>query len=346
MENVANANVNVGNNIAVTEVELPRQFLHCSRTHLVVLISRMLYSLIQLNDSKLDSSQPLKLTRFHSRVPPSISVYDYLIRLTKYSSLEHCVLLASVYYIDLLSSVFPEFTLDSLTIHRFLITATTVASKGLCDSFCTNTHYAKVGGVQCSELNVLENEFLTKVNYRILPRAGNNNRCILERQERIFSYSNIPNVESLEKKTDNSFNVLEDYYHRMVHLIGNYNSSPDKTCSISFSLEPSKICTLYSPVGDFRGSDHESAEDNEKIEDKAIVRTELINAVNDSELSTVQTDRAIQQSAPDSIESRPTLSPQSNRKRQYSESNMCTKSSISKKHSNTKSIHDSPKEIV
>ena len=93
-------------------------------------------------------------------------------RIVRYSSLEKPTLLATVFYIDLLSISYPPFTLSTLTVHRFLITAVTVASKGLCDAFCTNTHYAKVGGISVAELNMLELEFLKKVDWKIVPEAA------------------------------------------------------------------------------------------------------------------------------------------------------------------------------
>jgi len=96
-------------------------------------------------------------------------VTEYLLRIVRYSSLEKPTLLTSVFYIDLLSQHYPAFTLSSLTVHRFLITAVTVASKGLCDAFCTNTHYARVGGLGVAELNMLELEFLKKVDWKIVP---------------------------------------------------------------------------------------------------------------------------------------------------------------------------------
>jgi Cyclin len=105
------------------------------------------------------------------RATPAISVPEYLHRIVRYSSLEKPSLLAAVYYIDLLSRRYPAFTLSSLTVHRFLITAITIASKGLCDAFCTNTHYAKVGGIGVAELNMLELEFLKKVDWKIVPEA-------------------------------------------------------------------------------------------------------------------------------------------------------------------------------
>ena len=151
MESMNTIDPQKGSNIGQI-IPLPEEYLRCSRTHLVVIISRMLSFLIQINDANNAGNQTMELTRFHSKAAPSITVYQYLIRLTKYSSLEHSVLLSAVYYIDLLSAVYPEFTLNSLTVHRFLLTATTIASKGLCDSFCTNTHYSKVGGVQCLSL--------------------------------------------------------------------------------------------------------------------------------------------------------------------------------------------------
>lgn len=216
-------------------VILPHDFLLCSRTHLVILISRMLSFLIQINDSNSKDTRDIELTRFHSRTAPSIGVYQYLIRLTKYSSLEPAVLLAAVYYIDLLSAVYPQFTLNSLTVHRFLLTATTVASKGLCDSFCTNTHYSKVGGVQCSELNILENEFLERVKYKILPRDNNIENCKVENGS-LGSSLSTENGQHVRDCND-GFNLLENYYKKIVQLVGNPSNSPDKTSTIFFSLE-------------------------------------------------------------------------------------------------------------
>ena len=141
-------------------------FYDCDMADLIVLISDMIMQLIHHND-RLPLT-PSGLTRFHSRAPPAISVHDYLSRIVRYTSLEKVCLLSTVVYIDRLCTAFRTFVVSSLTIHRFLITATTVATKGLCDAFCTNTHYARVGGISLSELNVLELELLAKLNWRIL----------------------------------------------------------------------------------------------------------------------------------------------------------------------------------
>lgn len=75
-----------------------------------------------------------------------------------------------VYYIDRLCALYPAFTISSLTVHRFLIAAATVASKGLSDSFWTNNTYARVGGVSVRELALLELELLRRVEWRIVPK--------------------------------------------------------------------------------------------------------------------------------------------------------------------------------
>ncbi len=147
---------------------MPVLYQNCDPKHLGVLISSMLLELIRLNDQI-----PLRdgrLTRFHSRAPPGISVSDYLQRLIHHATLSPPILLSIVYYIDLLCQKYSNFTINSLTVHRFLITAATVAAKGLSDSFWTNPTYAKIGGIPVTELATLELEFLHKVDWKIVPK--------------------------------------------------------------------------------------------------------------------------------------------------------------------------------
>ncbi|KAJ5171785.1 hypothetical protein N7492_004378 [Penicillium capsulatum] len=147
---------------------LPTQYESADSRDLVVLVSSMLMELIRFND-KIPLHQG-RLTRFHSRSPPRISVQDYLQRLTTHATLSPPILLSMVYYIDRLCALYPAFTVSSLTIHRFLIASATVASKGLSDSFWTNKTYARVGGISMTELAMLELEFLFRVQWRIVPQ--------------------------------------------------------------------------------------------------------------------------------------------------------------------------------
>jgi len=70
-------------------------------------------------------------------------------------------------YIDITCQHLPNFTLSSLTVHRFLIAGACAGSKAQCDVFCTNAHYAKVGGIKTQELNGLEREFLKVTEWNL-----------------------------------------------------------------------------------------------------------------------------------------------------------------------------------
>ncbi|OAA71178.1 cyclin-dependent protein kinase regulator Pho80 [Cordyceps fumosorosea ARSEF 2679] len=133
---------------------LPARYELCPVDDMVELISHMLNELIATNDAIRTTSGGL--TRFHSR-------------LAKHATLIPPLLLSMVYYIDRLCALYPEFTINTLTVHRFLITAATVAAKGLSDAFWNNTTYARVGGVRLAELKMLELEFLYRVDWRIVP---------------------------------------------------------------------------------------------------------------------------------------------------------------------------------
>ncbi|KAE9372097.1 cyclin-domain-containing protein [Stipitochalara longipes BDJ] len=146
---------------------LPFKYEFCPVDDMVVVISHMISELIETNDQL-----PLRngvLTRFHSRTSPGISVLDYLRRLAKHATLTPPLLLSMVYYIDRLCLLYPAFTITTLTVHRFLITAATVAAKGLSDSFWNNATYARVGGIKIAELGLLELDFLYRLDWKIVP---------------------------------------------------------------------------------------------------------------------------------------------------------------------------------
>lgn len=259
-----NNNIPNSNNTSNKQYKiLPREYIKCEKTELITIISRMLSSIVKINDSR--TSLDVKylnnknLTRFHSRSSPQISIFNYLLRLSHYSSLENCVLIATVYYIDLLTMQYPSFALNSLTVHRFLLTATTIASKALCDSFCSNNHYAKVGGVNIIELNLLEVEFLKWVNYRVVPRDYNYD-SICQRK------NSTGNIEfdlnnSLQFGISNAHKILDLYYEKMISLCGgfsnnnnnnNTNNTPKDFTKIGhndefiYTLEETLILSRYS----------------------------------------------------------------------------------------------------
>ncbi|KAI9067092.1 cyclin-domain-containing protein [Trametes sanguinea] len=146
-------------------VELPAAFEDVDVDVLVQLIADMMERLMAINDQIPLS--PESLTRFHSRTPPGISILDYLRRIVRFTRAERSCLLITLHYIDQVVARMPIFVLSSLTCHRFVIAAIAVSSKCLCDTFSSNSVYAKVGGIPIGEFNVLERELLRMIDWRL-----------------------------------------------------------------------------------------------------------------------------------------------------------------------------------
>ncbi|KAJ2797359.1 cyclin-like protein interacting with PHO85 [Coemansia helicoidea] len=111
----------------------------------------------------------VSLTLFHARSVPTIDLDTYIARILKYCPCESEVFLALIAYmqqlIDRCARRRIPFTVDAYSIHRLVITGVTVASKCFSDVFFTNSRYAKVGGLSLEELNTLELQFLTIIDF-------------------------------------------------------------------------------------------------------------------------------------------------------------------------------------
>ncbi|EGG03587.1 uncharacterized protein MELLADRAFT_117271 [Melampsora larici-populina 98AG31] len=170
--------------------EVPSKFERCETDDLIELIGSMLDRLISHNDRiPLTSSS---LTRFHSRSPPSITIQDYLKRILIYTNVEPICLLSILPYIDRICEKLSNFTICSLTVHRFCITSVTVCCKFLCDSFFANSRYAKVGGIGLIEMNLLEREFLIGIDYTLVTTGEVLNRYYLSLVQSHPSYALLP----------------------------------------------------------------------------------------------------------------------------------------------------------
>lgn len=109
---------------------------------------------------------PVSPSRFHASTKPAISIRDYLIRINAYADCTPtCFVLCLVYVDRLIQS--NTVCVDEMTIHRLLITGVAVAAKFFDDLHYTNSHYARVGGIQLSEFNELEVQFLFALNFNL-----------------------------------------------------------------------------------------------------------------------------------------------------------------------------------
>ena len=104
---------------------------------------------------------------FHARKPPSVSLHKYLERLSDYMKCsEECYVLAMI-YIERLMKADCALTLNSLCVHRLILSAVAIAAKFFDDKYYKNSYYARVGGISVQEINTLERNFLFIIDFNL-----------------------------------------------------------------------------------------------------------------------------------------------------------------------------------
>jgi len=111
-----------------------------------------------------------QITMFHTESVPMISISAYLQRLAKYIECSSEVLIQSIIHINRILHHRPNFIINSLNIHRLLLTSLLCSAKFFDDTYFNNEFYARVGGIGVKELNCLEVEFLTLINFDLFVR--------------------------------------------------------------------------------------------------------------------------------------------------------------------------------
>lgn len=103
---------------------------------------------------------------FHALQAPSITPVEYLRRLARYSFCSRSVFVAAFLYLERIADMDTvNLRIDSLSVHRLVLTAVVLATKLMEDVLYDNAHFAKVGGVDVSELNMLELDMLKVLNF-------------------------------------------------------------------------------------------------------------------------------------------------------------------------------------
>jgi hypothetical protein len=132
--------------------------------NLVKEIADILYSII-LKNKKNKKAKDEKSPFTHQNVP-SISIYDYLLRILNYSKMDKSTLIISLIYIDNICQK-KDIILTKYNVHRILFSSILVAIKYNEDKIYDNLFYSKVAGISLKELNALENKFLKIIDFKL-----------------------------------------------------------------------------------------------------------------------------------------------------------------------------------
>jgi hypothetical protein len=103
---------------------------------------------------------------FSANSIPNITLYEYLVRIQKYTLIEGNTLILSVIYIDRLCQ-FGKITLTHYNIHRILFAAILIAIKYNEDEFYDNNYYAEIAGIKANELKFIEYNFFCISNFNL-----------------------------------------------------------------------------------------------------------------------------------------------------------------------------------
>jgi len=141
---------------------LPKKVEEKQDYHLWIL-SAILNSMVAHGDTF-----PATFREFRSpngRKPP-ISIKSYVARLLQYAPCNRECFLMALIYMDRLI-IRRGIMMNSMNVHRLFLISVMMASKFCDDQPCDNVYFATVGGVSVEELNVMELDFLTMIEFHI-----------------------------------------------------------------------------------------------------------------------------------------------------------------------------------
>ena len=147
-----------------TEAGSTKEIIMFEKQNVVKEISTTLNLIIQENNKNSNNHKDNSL--FTRQQIPKISIFDYLLRIQRYSGIEESTMIISLIYIDRICKK-KGIVLSKYNIHRLLFIAILIAIKYNEDIIYDNLYYSKIGGITKKELLILENEFLKLIDFNL-----------------------------------------------------------------------------------------------------------------------------------------------------------------------------------
>ena len=175
----------------------------------IEIISDLLNNICEENKDKSEIINK-NIIPFMTQNIPSMSIKDYLLRLSQFTKMSESTIIIILIYIDRISNL-NNFRLTYKNIYKLILSAMIVAIKYNEDLFYSSAIYAKLGGLSVSELNYLEFQFLILIKFSLfiendLFEKYKNNLLSLqdEEDEDDNDYENKSEEEEDEKGNDNN----------------------------------------------------------------------------------------------------------------------------------------------
>jgi hypothetical protein len=131
----------------------------------IEIISDLLNNICEENKDKSEIINK-NIIPFMTQNIPSMSIKDYLLRLSQFTKMSESTIIIILIYIDRISNL-NNFRLTYKNIYKLILSAMIVAIKYNEDLFYSSTIYAKLGGLSVQELNYLEFHFLILIKFSL-----------------------------------------------------------------------------------------------------------------------------------------------------------------------------------
>ena len=131
----------------------------------IEIISDLLNNICEENKIK-NEVQNIKIKQFTTKNIPSMSIKDYLLRLSQYTKINESTIILILIYIDRICKI-NNFHITFNNIYKLIICSMIIAIKYNEDNFYSSEIYAKLGGVTLKELNYLEFQFLILIKFSL-----------------------------------------------------------------------------------------------------------------------------------------------------------------------------------
>ena len=118
---------------------------------IIIKISELLTNICDENTKDIKNEKNPFIKSFVSKNIPTISIKDYLERLSKYSKINSSTILLILIYIDRLCNIY-KFKLSYFNIHKLILASMIIAVKYNEDDRYSIKFYAKLGGITKTEL--------------------------------------------------------------------------------------------------------------------------------------------------------------------------------------------------
>lgn len=131
----------------------------------------VIYSIVTVFNSIIESHKYVNINckntiNFCLKTIPSISLFDYLSRINKYTNLDISTLISALIYIDRFCCN-ANIILNEYNIHTILFISIYVSIKFHEDISCKDDYFAKIGGLSLEEISKLSLIFICVLDYKL-----------------------------------------------------------------------------------------------------------------------------------------------------------------------------------